>query len=756
MVLWEKGTQAPERERSSVAPGNFLDWQESSSDFQRIAAFTRWDPVSKHLDGGEKLRGVRITENFFDVVRVSPFLGAGFSYGSRESLDPRQVVISFGYWLRRFGGDPRVVGQTLLLRELNGAEEPYVLVGVMPQGFEFPTPFFPQKTEVWSLLSLQNSRQDRKGRALNVLSRLGPDTSVEKAKLRMREIARQLEAEHPATNRGWGIEVVPLQEQITGNVRTPLVLLIASVLGLQLAACVNAANLFLARTVARQKELAVRSALGASRQRLVGLLFAEAVVLATFSGGLSALLSWFGIGAVPAIAPASLPFLGDIKFSWQVFAFVTGLSFITCIAVSAGPAWGASQISPATALREPRGTDSRGPLAWNARRLLTISQVALSVTLLITSFLLFRSFIGIQQTFAGMDIQRVLSFRVVLPGSRYSEFHRRTQFHQELLEPMRRMEDVASVAAVSSLPYNPSFESLIHASHSRVLPEEPDLKAEVRLVMGDYFQTLSVPLKHGRFFTAIEELNPSAKVAVVNRTLANRLWGDGGALGKQISIQYEAGQFTVIGIVDDARRFGPAGQDNVAPQVFIAHSSAPRAGMTFLVRTKGRSPYVLVNQIRGFVASLDKGVAMDEVSTLEDLWQTSFSNPHLLLTILTAFAVAAFALAIAGVYGFVSYSVSRRIREFGIRLALGATPGNIVKTIVQSTLGLASLGVVIGIGGSLFIGRALRALLFDVGPTDPATYFLVTGLVLISAMVASFLPARRASRSDPVAALRSE
>jgi len=572
----------------------------------------------------------------------------------------------------------------------------------------------------------------------------------------MAEISRQLEAEHPAANRGWEAEVVPLQEQITGKVRTSLVLLMASVLGLQLAACVNAANLYLARGLARQKEMAIRAALGATPRRLVGQMLGEGVVLAAFSGSLGALLSWWGIEVVPLVAPANLPFVEDIRFSWPVFGFVTVISFVTCIAVAVGPTWGASHVSPAAALRESGAMGGRGTVAWHARRVLTISQVALSVTLLITGFLLFKSFLRMQQTFVGMDIQKVLSFRIVLPGSRYSEFHRRTQFQHELLEQMQGMGDAASVAAVSSLPYGPTFESKVQASDGRLDSEGLDVTAEVRVVMGKYFQTLRAPLENGRLFTASEELNPSAKVAVVNRTLADRIWGAESVLGKQISIQYEQGHFTVVGVVDDIRKFGSTSAHDPTPQIFIAHSSGSPAGMVFLLRTKEQSPYALVNQIRRIVASLDNGVAMEEVTTLEDLWQNSFSNPRLLLIILTAFGVSGFALAIAGVYGFVSYSVSKRLREFGIRMALGATPVSIVKMIVQSTLVLASLGVAIGVGGALILARTLRTILYEVGPTDPTMYGLVAGLVLSSAVVASLFPARRAAKCDPTATLRSE
>lgn len=749
VVLWE--TQLPAGNHIRVAPANYLDWRQRAKAFADIAAFARWQPLTRQDGTNETLQGASVTQNFFRVLGVSPVLGQ--THLHTRGLGEDEVLVSYGFWQSRYGGDARILGQTLLLREMNGQERAYTIVGVMPRDFQFPWPLFSSRPDLWRLLPAERFEQDRKGRSLHVVARLAKGATLEAARSEMTVLARQLQLEHPATNRDSGVAVVPLHEEIVGQVRPSLWLLMAGVLLVQLIACANVANLFLSRMLDRLKEFAIRSALGAGRGQLLRPVFAEAFWLTLLGAGLAVLLATWVIEFIRAWGPQDIPRLDEIRLDGWTLAFTAVSTLLTGVAVCLVPGWYAAKVAPAALLAGAPWRDS-GPLfSWQLRKALAVGQVALAMTLVIASGLLLRSFARLHGVARDSNMARVLAAELGLPGMLYPEFHQRRQFYKQLVENVHSLPGVSGAAAISGLPQQRVWPLAVSAGGETA--QQPLAgQAEVRLVLGDCFRLLNMPLYRGRLFTPQDGELSSPRAAIVNRTFARNFWGEENALGKQIRIQFESQPYTIVGVVGDTHPFG--WRTEAEPQIYITASDGFPGGMTLVVAAAGSDPRPLTESVRQAITAAGEGAIVFKFASFADLWFASFSHPQFRLFLFGAFTLLAFVLAVTGVYGVVSVFVAHRTRELGIRLALGATARQVVRKLVSDFSKLALVGAGLGLAGAVLLSRALKGMLFEISSYDPLTYLGAFLTLLAATLLACYVPARRILRLNPASLLRSE
>ncbi len=716
-----------------------------------MAAFTRWRPLARENGTYEMLQGARVTRDFFRVLGVSPLLGRAFLHGGDAA--PEEVVISYGFWQSRFGGAHGILGQNLFLRELNGAERAYSIVGVMPRDFQFPWPLFSSRPDLWSLLAVEHFAEDRKGRSLNVVARLTKGVTVEAAQSEMKLLAQQLELEHPATNQNWGAAVGSLHEEIVGQLKPSLWLLMAAVLFVQLIASANIVNLFLSRMLDRLKEFAIRSALGAGRMQLLKPVFAEAFWLTLLGGGCALLLAIWVVAYIRGAGPPDIPRLDEIRIDAWTLAFTTVSTLATGLLVCLSPGWYASRVTPAALLTGTAWRGSWPRFSWQLRKTLAVGQIALAMALVVVSGLLARSFANLRGVARDSKMANVLAVDLALPGMLYPEFYQRRQFYERLVEEAKSLHGVASAAAISSLPQQRAWPLAVSARLEG--GEEPFVgNAEVRFVLGDCFRLLEIPLLRGRPFTLLDGEPSSPRVALVNQTFARNAWGADDPLGKQIRIQFESRPYTIVGVVGDVRNFGWPRE--AEPQIYIASTDGYPAGMTLVVRTADSDAYAIAERVRLAITSAGYGAIPYNFASLEDLWFASFSHPQFRLFLVGAFAALALLLALSGVYGVVSVLVVHSTRELGIRLALGATAAQILRSLVSDFSKLSLLGICFGFAGAVALSRLLKGMLFEVGSHDAMTYLGAILAISLTTLLAGSIPARRVLRLDPATILRSE
>ena len=693
-----------------VSPANFYDLQEQSRSFGQMAAAEAWGADLTGRDKPEHLPGVRVTPELFPLLGIDPILGRVFTFS-----EERGVILSHRLWQRRFGADPAILQQTLIL---NG--QPHPVLGVMPADFQFP-PFWFTRAELWAPLPLAPRRLQRGGQSLRLFARLKPGVTVGQAQAEMDGTWQRLAAQYPQSNRNLRANVTPLHENVVGNVRSTLVVLLGAVALVLLAACANVANLLLARAAARRKEMAIRVALGAGRRHLVRQLLTESLLLSLLGAALGLALASSATRALLAVLPeGALPRAQTILLDPTVLAFTLLLSVFTTLLFGLLP----------LSSRPPRL-----PVA-------VTSQLALACILLIAAGLLIRSFRRLQSLDPGFNPRQVLS--MVVSSTGVSD---RAVFYQELLRRVRSVPGVESAGAINHLPLAGDMWNL------SILPEgyvsDPRPVAVYRVTLPGYFQTMGLPLAAGRDFTDHDTAS-APRVVIVNETFARRFWPNQSALGRRIR-RGDAGWLTIIGVARDARQ-----SDWIAPtlpEFYVPYLQEPSAYLTLVVRGPASG---LAAAVQNEVWSLDRDVPISQVATLDQVitaktWRARFS-----MSLMAAFAVVALALAAVGIYGVVSYAVVRRTREIGIRMALGARPADVRSLILRQTSRFLLAGVVLGLAGALLATRLLSTLLYGVRPTDPVTFLTVPVVLAAVGLLAAWLPARRGARTDPWLALRQE
>jgi len=729
---------------SNMSAPDVIDWQQQTQSFEQIAGFITWGAFLATGDETERVRAAGVSPEFFPLFRTPPLSGRTIQSGDFQEESGPVTVISYALWQRRFGGAPDVINRKVTLSGVSNT-----IVGIMPAGFNYPA-----DTELWMAYPLDAS-EARDNRYLNVVSRLKPGVSIAQAQTEMDTITQRLAQSYAETNTSWGVRLTELRERLVGEFRTSLLMLFGAVAFVLLIACANVANLLLARAAYRQKEIALRTALGASRLRIVRQLLTESVLLSVVSGAVGLALSVWLIKLLVAISPPDSPRFDEISINWQVFVFAFGLTILAGLLFGLVPALQTSRGNLNETLKESGRTGAPGGTRNRVGSFLIVSEVALSFVLLAGAGLLIKSFIQLRKIDPGFNSENVLAVRLTLPPGKYKQGEPRAQIYKQLVEQVKTVPGVQSAGAVLSLPLGGDTFNLGRG----VLLEGRPAKAEEASsaahlpVTPDYFSTLQIPLKQGRVFTDHDNAQ-SPKVVIVNETMARQLWPGESPVGRRFSIwRDEEFSREVVGVVGDTK---PSLDEEPKPQMYVPYAQDANWGSLSLVARTSGAPSALAGSVREAIRSVDKGIATYNLKTMNDVVSTSAAPRRIPMLLLSSFAGVAMLLAMLGIYGITSYYVNQRTHEIGVRMALGAQIADVLKLVLTRAMVLAVIGVVVGFAGAIAMTRYLSTLLYGVKPIDVMTFALVAlGLVLV-ALVASLIPARRAAKVDPLVALRYE
>ena len=732
----------PQHGRFSVAPANFLDWERQSASFESLAAFSAASVTLTDRDEAERVQTAEVSHQIFAVLGISPVLGRAFRSDEDTPGKNSVVIMSHGAWQRRSGGDPSILGRTLTL---DGA--PATVVGVMPPDFYFPT----RATEYWTPIALDAANAPRGAHYLGVIGRLKPETSIPLAAAEMRALSDRLAVAYPAQNAEESAEVEALHEGVVGSVRSSLLTLFAAVGILTLIACGNVANLLLGRASVRGKEIAVRAALGASRSRLARQMMVEGAVLGLASGFLGLAFAYAAIDPLRRLSAGGIPRVEEISIDGKVLAFTFFVSIVTGMLFSLAPAWQGSRARPSDALRE--GRSSAGVRGGRARSALVTAEVALSLVLLVGASLLLRSFHRISSVDPGFRPENVFTFSLSLPDRAYPGASGPIYFYDALLERLRALPRVRSAGMVQVLPLRGDYFLSVLIQGRPEPPDGDEPSANHRVVSPDYFETMGIPLKRGRVFNQ-RDTAETALVAIVDEAFAKRHFPGEDPIGRGIDIGNGTdGFYEIVGVVGDVRHDGLDLSPH--PTMYVPYPQDVFSAMSIVVRAD-TDPSLVTPDVREVVRELDASLSTYSEGPLLGVLADSIAARRFSMLLLALFAAIASFLAAVGLYGVVSYAVSRRTREVGLRVAMGAPPSSLVREIVVQGMKPAVLGVAIGLGAALALSRLLETLLFGVTPFDPASYGATALLLLVIAAIACFVPALRASRLDPLEALRHE
>jgi putative ABC transport system permease protein len=736
---------------ATFTPMNYLDAQAGMHSLASSAALTGAGYTLTSDGEPERVDGAETSASFFDVLGVSPAMGRGFLPDENQPGKTHVAVISHGLWTRRFNADPGILGRSVLLNS-----EPYTIVGVMPEGFSYPT-----KRDVWTPLEYDTefTQQSRGAWYLSIIARLKPEATVEQAAGEVAAIGRRLETEFPETNLNVKMTAVGLHSYITGDIKPKLLVLLAAVGFVLLIACANVANLLLARAAAREGEIAVRAALGAGRARLMRQLLTESVVLAIGGGLLGLLFAVLGTKLLLSLQPAGIPRLDVVRVDGAVIAFTAAIAIATGVLFGMIPAFQATRGDLVGSLKEGGKGALASRRAGRMREGLVIAEIALAVMLLAGAGLLMRSFARLQSVNPGFRTGESLTFRTALPAAAYREEAQRASFYQRAIERISALPGVTTVGAISGLPLSGTsfgFTFTIEGDPPPRPGEEPAM--QTRVVTPGFFKAMDVPLLRGRGFAATDNA-ASPQVVLLNEAAVKRFFPSSNPIGRRIELGWGRGPGRpsnggeVVGVVGSVKQFG---LDEVEqPEIYIPHAQQPMAGMTYVVHT-AVEPTTLAGAVRRELKALDPSLPVTALEPLEAVVARSISQPRFYMLVLGIFAAVALVLASIGIFGVVSYAVAQRTREMGIRIALGATRERVMRMVLGNAMRLAVIGVVVGTFAAVAVSRTLATLLFDLSPTDPMTYVVVGVGLSFVALMASYLPAWRATRVDPVVALRAE
>jgi len=742
-----------------VTPGTFMDWREQGTVFEHVSAFGAGRFNLAGSGEPERISGATVSANLFRLMGIEPRLGRAFQDDEERPGANKVVVISYALWQRCFGGAEDVVGKPMTL---DG--ESYTVIGVAPEGFQFPRsrelPYFvgvSSAAELWRPMSLTDDFLNRKraNHQLTVIAKLKPGVTRDQAQAEMNAIASRLEQTYPE-NQGIGARVVPLSEQVVGNSRIALLVLMGAVGLVLLIACANVANLMLTRASGRRKEIAIRIALGASRGHVISQLMNEALLLSLASAVGGTLLSLWGVKAMLALSGQNLPRPNEVTVDPTVLGFTVAIALLTSLFFGLTPALQASKINLVQTLKDGTRGQSGGPRASRVRGALVVAEVALSLVLLIGAGLMIKSLARLLKVDPGFKTDRALTMNIALLGSKYPSANQQISFFDEVRHRVEVLPGIESVGLISSAPLSGG----VYAGGFSIEGREPasaneDLSADRRMISPEYFNALKIPLINGRYFTERDN-QASTGVAIVSDSWARQFLSTADPIGKRIKLGGRDSTrpwLQIVGIAGDVR--DTALESDARPCVYLPYSQFPASSMSLVVRT-GVESKALIPAIRGEVWAIDKDQPVTDVKTMDEYVSESVSPRRANALLLAVFAVLALALASIGVYGVMAYSVTQRVHEIGIRMALGAQRPDVIRLIVGSAMTLVLAGVGIGIAGALALSRVLSSLLYGVSATDPMTFVLISVLLVLVALLAGYIPARRATKVDPMIVLRCE
>ncbi len=727
---------------SSTSYANFLDWQAESRSFEAMTIFNEWHPALTGLGEAERLSAAFVTAEVFDVLRVRPALGRVMRPEENRAGTPNVAVVSHGFWQRRMGADRGAVGRTITLND-----QPFAIVGVLPAGFRAAPPEI--DVDVWANNSPDPS-DSRSSRYLRAMGRLKPGVSLGQARAEMKAISARLEAAYPKEDGNETAVLLPLRRALTADTRTPILMLMGAAALLLLIACANLGNLLVARGIARTPEFAIRVALGATRWRLARQLLTESLALAAVGGAAGLLLAPWGSQLLLALAPESVRRMG-IHTDARVLLFALAASAGAALLAGVLPAIRVSPESLDPGLKES-GRSGRAGRGVRVRNGLAVTQLALALTLLALAGLLVKSFERVQSVEPGIRAENLWTLAVNVPGSRYPPA-RQPLFFDELALRAAALPGVRSAAVSSVIPFSGDWDRIGVEVEGRPRSREADSPEGDRYIVSPgYFATMGIPLKAGRLLEDADR-HDAPLVAVLDEVFARRLSPGGSALGTRIKLPARDGFATVVGIVGHVKHYGL--DETSQGQIYMSHRQYPWRWMHLVVRAAS-SAGSLTAPLRAVVHSLDPDVPAFDIATMEDLLSERSATRRFATLLASVFAGAAVALAALGLFGLVAYVAAQRMRELAIRMALGARPADISRLVLGQGLRLGLAGTLLGLAGAAAGGRLASGMLFEVGSADPAVLSGVAALLLAVTLAASWLPARRAARTDPMAALRSE
>jgi putative ABC transport system permease protein len=742
VMVWE---QSPRTGNTNVVnPLNFVEWQERNHSFERISALVEFGASLTGDGEPEQVETLAISDGFFQILGVQPILGRWFTPQEDTPGNDKVVILGESLWRRRYAGDPKILGRQILYNNQN-----VTVVGVMPASFRFPL----TKADLWTPIAITRANAGRGGRYLSTIARLRDGATVASAQADMNVLVPQLQRERPDFNSKWGITVVPLSEQAVGKVKTPLLVLLGAVGLVLLIACANVANLMLIRAAGRGREIAVRAALGAGAMRIARQLLVESTLIAAIGGAFGLVIGVWAMKVLTTALPDVINYanLKTIRVDTPVFLFTLGVSLATGILFGMAPALKASRTDVQQALRD----GGRGVVGGNSltRSALVVAEVALSMILLVGAGLLIRSFARLSSVDPGFDAPHVLSMQILENGRFRNNNQGLLDFNLQMLERVRAVPGVEAAGTSHFLPLGRIIPGTGYwrADHPRPNHGEEPV-TEVLCVLPGYFAAMGIPLERGRVFNERDRQGAPYAV-VINRTLANQSYPNEDPIGKVLTVQWGDHPYQIVGIVGDVRQTSLA--SNPKPGVFLSTLQEPTTPVYLVARAHG-DPKQLIKAIQGEIRAMDRDMPIDDVKTMDEYVSDSVAAPRFNTILLGSFAALALVLAAVGIFGVISYSVAQRTQELGIRRALGAGTGNVMRLVLGQGMGLTAIGVAIGLAGALALARLIQSLLFSVTAADVVTYIAVAVVLSTVAFVASYLPARRAAKIDPTVALRYE
>ena len=744
-----------------VSAGNYIDWRDQSRSFTAVSAAEAWSPNLTGIDSPEHIPGLKVTQDLFPMLGIDPILGRLFVPGEDKEGANREVILSYKLWRRRFSSDPKVLGKAIVL-DGNG----YVIVGVMPQQFQF-APFWATRAELW-VPGAFGPGVHAGGGSLRLFARLKDGTSLTQARAEIASITARLEQQFPGTNRN--VVMTPLKEKVVGPIETPLLVLLAAVAFVLLITCANVAHMLLARAATRQKEIAVRAALGARRGRLIRQFLTESLLLGTVGGVLGLLIAVLGTRVLIAMSPTNIPRVQTVSIDLHAALFLLAATILTSVGFGLVPALQASSVNVNDTLKEGGRSGSEGVQRNHLRSLLVVSEFALALMLLIGAGLMIRTFAALEAVDPGFNPHNLISMIVSVAGSKEADAGRRELFYRQLIERVRSLPGVQAAGAINHLPLAGDLWGWNFAIERRPKPRPGEAPGAVyRMVTPGYFAAMRLPIVRGRDITDSDNATAPG-VIIINQQAARQYWPGEDPLGKRVSFDDDTTNpktwLTIIGIAKDAKQ--DSWTDKATPEAYLAafqnHDYLGDSGteaskhmdyITLVVRTAG-DPAAVASAMKEAAWSFDRNLAISQVVTMDGVVSEANAQPRFEMLLLTIFAAVALVLAAVGIYGVVSYSASRRTHEIGVRMSLGATRGDVLLLVVRQGVWLAVAGSVAGIAGALLLSRLMAKLLYGVQPIDPATFGAVAVGLGVVAMLACYIPARRAMHIDPMAALRYE
>ena len=725
---------------------NFLDWREQNTVFEDIGVYFGGSRFA--LSGaGEPvvINGSRISQGLFEILRVSPQLGRTFTVDEDRPEQDAVVILGYDLWQKNFGGDPTIIGQKIVL-----SNRARTVIGVMPRGFRFP-----DIADVWVPLALTPQMFTRTDHGLEGIARLRDGVTIAAAQAEMHNIAARIEQQNPVTNEGLGVKVKSLHETLTGDYREALLILLGVVGCVLLVACVNVANLMLARATARQKEFALRAALGASRWRIVRQVMVESLLLAVIGGALGFVLSLWALRLLIKAIPIQLPFWMNFGVDLRVLGFTLGITLLTGLIFGAIPALQTSRVDLNDTLKE----GGRGSIGFRARSrsLLVVTEIALSLVLLVGAGLMIRSFLRLRNVNIGLEAHNVITATVALPGAKYRTDEQRATFFKELTERVRTVPGVEAASATGTLPLGGNnWGRSLTVENFPVLSVGQAPVIQHTVVTPGYFRTMGITLLAGRDFTDAD-ITGAPPVTIIDERLAREYWPNESAIGKRVRFgppEDNEPWHTIVGVVSTVRH--QRVQEDTRKSVYLPHQQVATNGLSLVARTTSSNPQDVVSAIRREVAQIDPDQPLSDILTMEQVVAESIWQPRLYAMLFAIFAGGALLLAMIGIYGVMAFLVQTRTHEIGVRMALGASARDVFKLIVGRGMKLTTVGVAVGVGVAIALTRLMHGLLFNTSTTDPITFIAISALLSLAAFLACYIPARRAAKTDPLIALRYE